>query len=774
LTSFAAQPGESFAEFTDDGGWCWFADPRAVSHGGNTFAGWVTEDGSIQVGAFDEKSSTVQVATLHAKLERDDHDNPGLLVLPDGRLLAIYSEHCGHDMLARTTKKPGDISEWNAEQVLDLAGGPRAAKNITYANPFILSDEPGAISMLWRGDTWKPTFSKSFDNGKTWTPGKPLVARPGAGNDNRPYAKYVSNGKDTIHIVFTDGHPRNEALNNVYHACLRGGVFYKADGSRICSVDELPFAPSQADLVYDAHKSGARAWIWDMALDEKGNPVIAYTRLPSETNHIYACARWDGKVWQDHEIAPGGKWFPQTPAGKTEPEPHYSSGFCLDHANPSVAYLTRPVNGVREVERWQTSDGGATWKSSAITTNSQHDNIRPFVSWNGSLLCWLNVSGHYRHFTDYRTSVKMAVTTPVKIISLTNAASAEKLAPLSAELKPAAILTAMERVADWQLAHPGAHKLTDWTQGAFYAGAMALARVSERPRFTEAMRTVGAATHWQPGARTYHADDQCVGQMYVEMWELYHDAAMLAPLRESFDKVLAAPHDGDLDFKTKGVQDRWSWCDSLFMSPPAWARLARATGEQKYLDFAVTNWWRTTEFLYDKDEHLFFRDSTYFAKREANGKKVFWSRGNGWVIAGLARLLDYLPEQHADRARFEKLFREMADKILSLQQPDGLWRSSLLDAENYPLQETSGSGFYCYALAWGVNRGLLDRAKFSTAIAKSWAALVQCVDADGKLTHVQPIGADPKHFAADATEVYGVGAFLLAGSEVYRLNQPKP
>jgi hypothetical protein len=205
------------------------------------------------------------------------------------------------------------------------------------------------------------------------------------------------------------------------------------------------------------------------------------------------------------------------------------------------------------------------------------------------------------------------------------------------------------------------------------------------------------------------------------------------------------------------------------MAPPAWARLTTATGDEKYLNFAVTNWWRTTDYLYDTNEHLFFRDSTYFNKREANGQKVFWSRGNGWVMGGLVRVLQFLPMNSPERPRFEKLFSEMAEKILTCQQPDGLWRASLLDPDSYPLKETSGSGFYTYALAWGVNQGLLDRAKFEPAVRKAWTALVACVDADGKLTHVQPIGADPKKFADDSTEVYGTGAFLIAGSEVYRM-----
>jgi hypothetical protein len=213
----------------------------------------------------------------------------------------------------------------------------------------------------------------------------------------------------------------------------------------------------------------------------------------------------------------------------------------------------------------------------------------------------------------------------------------------------------------------------------------------------------------------------------------------------------------------------WWWCDALFMAPPVFADMAKATGDAKYLAFMDREWTITTELLYDKNKHLYSRDATFLDKHEKNGEKLFWSRGNGWVMGGLVRVLQYLPMNHPDRPRFEQLFKDMAEKILTCQQPDGLWRASLLDPESYPLKETSGSGFYTYALAWGVNQGLLDRAKFEPAVRKAWAALIGCVDADGKLTHVQPVGSDPKKFADDSTAPYGVGAFLLAGSEVYRM-----
>jgi rhamnogalacturonyl hydrolase YesR len=344
--------------------------------------------------------------------------------------------------------------------------------------------------------------------------------------------------------------------------------------------------------------------------------------------------------------------------------------------------------------------------------------------------------------------------------------------PPSSDGTPGFVLGIMERVADWQLAHPSAHVLTDWTQGAGDAGFMALAGISADPRYRGAMLAVGEKTGWQPGPRFYHADDHCIGQTYAELYLLYREPAMIAGLKARLDGVLGKPTGiTSMDFGQPKNQatELWSWCDSLFMGPPTWMRLYAATGDARYMEFAVRNWWLTTDFLYDKDESLFFRDSTYFKKREANGQKVFWSRGNGWVMAGLVRVLQYLPANHPARPRFERLFEDMSAKILSCQQPDGLWRASLLDPGSYPLRETSGSGFFTYALAWGLNQGLLERARFEPAVLKAWSALVLCVGPEGKLTHVQPIGADPKRFAEGSTEVYGVGAFLLAGSEVYRL-----
>ena len=341
----------------------------------------------------------------------------------------------------------------------------------------------------------------------------------------------------------------------------------------------------------------------------------------------------------------------------------------------------------------------------------------------------------------------------------------------ASEITPASVLSAMQRVADWQLAHPETNRPTGWICAVGDAGMMALAGIAGDAKYRDAMLAKGETNGWelpQPKGRLYHADDQCIGQAWAELYFLYRENRMIAPMRERFDFILDhAPKTASLDIKLG--QDQWTWCDALFMAPPAWLRLYAATGDARYLDFAVMNFWRTTEDLYDKDEQLLFRDSTFFKKTEANGKKIFWSRGNGWVLAGIVRALQYLPMNSPERPRFEQLFKDMADKVVSLQQPDGLWRASLLDPADYPTPEASGSALFTYGLAWGVNQGLLDRAKFEPAVRKAWPALAGCVNADGRLTHVQPAGDRPVAFSADATSPYGGGVFLLAGSEVYRM-----
>jgi len=339
----------------------------------------------------------------------------------------------------------------------------------------------------------------------------------------------------------------------------------------------------------------------------------------------------------------------------------------------------------------------------------------------------------------------------------------------SADLTRAAVRRVMTAAADWQLAHPSEHAPYDWTVAAFYTGMMALADLSDSPKYYDAMKAMGERNQWRPGLSPGLADDYAVIATYARIFQREQDKRMLSPALALFDFLVTLPYNEPLTWGN-GIETReWAWCDALFMAPPALAAVTTVTGDRRYLDLANRLWWKTTDYLYDKSEHLYFRDSRFFDQREQNGRKVFWSRGNGWVFAGIARMLNELPADHPDRARYVTLFREMAEKIVAVQGEDGYWRASLLDPDSRPNPETSGTGFFVFGLAWGINHGVLDRGRYERAVTRGWSAMVRAVHPDGMLGWVQRIGDQPGATTANTTEVYGVGALLLAGSEVYTL-----
>ncbi|HEY8782122.1 MAG TPA: glycoside hydrolase family 88 protein [Mucilaginibacter sp.] len=335
----------------------------------------------------------------------------------------------------------------------------------------------------------------------------------------------------------------------------------------------------------------------------------------------------------------------------------------------------------------------------------------------------------------------------------------------------ASILKIMKRVGDWQLqswkTNGFKHKKTDWTNAALYTGLFDLSRVSGDEKYDQTLITIGNDVNWNTGSNRLMADDYCVGQTYSLLYMKYKRPEMITPFKHLADSIVSLPFNESLEWKN-GIQNReWAWCDALFMGPTALAYLSTATGDLKYLDKAVTLWKKTTDYLYDQQAHLYSRDGSYLNKKEKNGTKVFWSRGNGWVLAGLARVLENMPTDNPDRQKFVNQFKDMAAEVASLQQPDGSWHASLLDPDSYPIKETSGTGFYCYAILWGINHGVLSTAQYLPVAKKAWITLVTSVQPDGMLGYVQPIGGSPDKVTEQSNEVYGTGAFLLAGAQLY-------
>ncbi len=343
--------------------------------------------------------------------------------------------------------------------------------------------------------------------------------------------------------------------------------------------------------------------------------------------------------------------------------------------------------------------------------------------------------------------------------------------PLATDLSPAleraAIEKAMIKVADWQLERAKKDFDRDWTFAALYTGFMAASASTGNPKYSDAMLAMGRQFNWELATESKNADDDAVGRTYIALYLKHRDLEMIEPTRKKFDELMRGPE------KPPQIQFPWWWCDALFMAPPAWAGMYKATGNIAYLDYMNREWWATSGRLYDHQEHLYFRDASFLNRKQANGRKLFWSRGNGWVMAGLAGVLEHMPENYPDRHLFVEQFREMSEAISKIQGSDGLWRTGLLDPDSYPLPENSGSAFFTYALAWGINRGILERSLYEPVVAKAWKGLLQHIYADGRFGCIQAVSDAPGKFKPTSSYVYGVGAFLLAGSEVDRLAQNK-
>ena len=386
------------------------------------------------------------------------------------------------------------------------------------------------------------------------------------------------------------------------------------------------------------------------------------------------------------------------------------------------------------------------------------------------------------HFVALTTSLKTFVRTLSFCVSLelaTGYAAGQTTtasgSPQGSIMSREQIIAEGEKMADAQLTQLAGKKPdTEWVGGVMWSGYADFSHVSSKRGYQDALAQLGEAVHWTPLLRSKspnHADDLAICQAFLDAYVTTGDPTRIAPTQSREDSVCAAIQKEGATGNPgpQGIPLTWWWCDALFMAPPALARLSAVTKDPKYVDAMDQEWWRTAGLLYDEDEHLFFRDETFLNKRTQNGKKVFWSRGNGWVFAGIARMLTYLPKDYPSRPRYVTVFKDMAAKLASLQQTDGTWRPSLLDPDQFPDSETSGTALDCYAYAWGISNGLLNRGTYLPVATKAWAALLASRRPDGLPGYVQGVGKAPGVVKADGTQLYATGAFLMAVGELSKL-----
>jgi rhamnogalacturonyl hydrolase YesR len=333
------------------------------------------------------------------------------------------------------------------------------------------------------------------------------------------------------------------------------------------------------------------------------------------------------------------------------------------------------------------------------------------------------------------------------------------------DIDPDEIVDIMERVRQFHTRHILVYTPRDrynkWIDCAMYTGLTAAYRATGDEVYLDSTQAWAERVDWQLGPRETHADDHCVGQVYIEMHQERPDVADIQPTLTGMRAVVDRGKDG---------AKIWDWVDALYMAPPVLSRMSAMTGSSRPMDFMATRFRQASLPLYDVSYGLYYRDLRFIDAESPNGEKVFWSRGNGWVLAGIARVLQDLPEDHVSRPWFENRFQEMAEAVACTQQPSGFWRPSMLDAAAYPQPETSGTGFFTYALAWGLNEGLLSSDTYGPVVSRAWLGMIrEAVNEEGRVGWVQQPGDKPASVDRDHAEPYGAGAFLLAGSQIIRL-----
>lgn len=377
-------------EVTDEGAWCWFADPRALHYENasgtinSTYIGYIDVHGNIKAMQYDFLRKEQTEVLIRSYFQPDDHDNPTFLVLPDERIMLFYSRHTDEPCFYyRVSQQPGDIRTLGDEHKIPTKN------NTTYPSPFILSDDPSHFYLCWRGINWHPTIAKftlpdaSDQVREAWGPYQ-IVQSTGA----RPYAKYTSNGKDKIFLTYTTGHPDNESPNFLYfnYIDIHSLQLKDISGQTLSTIAEGPFRVNKTAAYVDQYpktvvdSTQLRDWVWQIASDSEGNPVIAMVRISTDKNkHDYYYARWTNDGWSKTFLCNGGGAFHQTPGL----EKCYSGGMAIDPEDTRIVYCSTPVKGqngtVYELVRFTMDEHNQISAQEQITQNSLKNNIRPYI-----------------------------------------------------------------------------------------------------------------------------------------------------------------------------------------------------------------------------------------------------------------------------------------------------------------------------------------------------------------------------------------------------------
>lgn len=312
-----------------------------------------------------------------------------------------------------------------------------------------------------------------------------------------------------------------------------------------------------------------------------------------------------------------------------------------------------------------------------------------------------------------------------------------------------------------------------WTRGVYYEGLMDLYKIDAQKRYLDYAVTWGEFHKWglRNGIKTRNGDDQCCGQTYIDLYLLDKKEERIRDIKATMDNMV-----------NSDKIDDWSWVDALQMAMPVFAKLGVIYNDNRYYEkmFEMYDYTKNKHGdngLFNPSEGLWWRDKDFDTPyKTPAGKNCYWSRGNGWVVAALVRVLDIMPKDAPHRDEYLNMYLTMMKALLPLQRADGFWNVSLTDETDFGGKELSGTALFAYGMAWGINNGLLEKKKYTPSVAKAWKAMMKdCVHPNGFLGFVQSTGKQPSDgqpVTFDKIpdfEDFGLGCFLLAGCEVYKM-----
>lgn len=313
-----------------------------------------------------------------------------------------------------------------------------------------------------------------------------------------------------------------------------------------------------------------------------------------------------------------------------------------------------------------------------------------------------------------------------------------------------------------------------WTRSVYYEGLMALHEIYPKKEYYQYAKDWADFHGWgfRSGNITRNADDYCAAQTYIDLYQLEPKPEKLKNTRACMEKFLHTPQ-----------KDDWSWVDAIQMGMPVFAKMGVVENDPRYFEkmydmYMFTRNHHGRNGLFNEEDGLWWRDADFAPPyKEPNGEDAYWSRGNGWVIGALAKVLSIIPEDAPHREQYVEDLQAMAKALKKVQRKDGFWNVSLHDESHFGGPELSGTALFIYAMAYGVNNGLLDKEEYLPVIKKGWNAMAkESLHENGFLGYVQSTGKEPKdgqplsYDKVPDFEDYGLGCFLLAGSEVYKLD----